>query len=435
LFQAGKGERFRSESKKKAISTGFNFDMENIGLNEKISKNNYYSFLWHAVFLALAINFMDVDTIIPSMMVDAGGNSFQVGILIAIMLGGGKFAQLFFAPFLNNQSSKKGYLLGGINTRIFTLAGMALLFHFSSHVNGSFIVWSILILISLFSLSGAFANINYVDILGKSVLEKKRKAFFSIKNVISSIFVFLSAFLARKVLTAYDYPMNYATLFFIAAALLGIASMGFWKIKEIPASNFNIDGLVKFIHIINQEIRTNKKLRYYMFLINTQGISIVLMPFLILYAKKIFAADSHDIGNFLLLKVISGVLTGSILFYYSKKVKYLYMLYIASILSILICLFILILPGSILFPYIFLAGGIVFTFHSISINGILLEVTTNENRALYTGLSGAGSILPAIFPLLGGWIITEFGFKPFFILFIVLISLSFYFIYKIDCKK
>ena len=123
--------------------------MENIGLNEKISKNNYYSFLWHAVFLALAMNFMDVDTIIPAMMVDAGGNSIQVGILIAMMLGGGKFAQLFFAPFLNNQSSKKGYLLGGINIRIFTLAGMALLFYFSSHVNGSFIVWSILILISL----------------------------------------------------------------------------------------------------------------------------------------------------------------------------------------------------------------------------------------------------------------------------------------------
>jgi len=111
------------------------------------------------------------------------------------------------------------------------------------------------------------------------------------------------------------------------------------------------------------------------------------------------------------------------------------MLYITSILAILISLFILMLPGSILFPYIFLAGGIIFTFHNISINGILLEVTTNENRALYTGLSGAGSILPTVFPLLGGWIITEFGFKPFFILFIVLISLSFYFIYKIDCKK
>lgn len=404
-------------------------------LNKQISKHNYYAFLWHAVFLALAINFTDVDIIIPAMMVDAGGSSFQLGILTAIMLGGDRFAQLFFAPFLNNQSSKKGYLLGGINARIFALGGMALLFYFSSHINDSFIIWSIFILISLFSLSGAFANINYVDILGKSVLQEKRKAFFSIKQVISSIVVFLSAFLVKSVLSKYGYPINYATLFFIAAVLLGIASFGFWKIKEIPASNYKIDGLVKFIHIVIQEISTNKKLRNYLFLINTQGISIVLMPFLILYAKKIFAAGSWDIGNFLILKVIGGILTGSIIFYYSQKIKYRHMMYITSIIAILIPLFILMMPGSVLFPYIFLAGGVVFTIHRISISGILLEVTVNENRALYTGLSGAGGILPVIFPFIGGWIITEFGFNLFFVLFIAVIFLSFYFIYKIDCKK
>ncbi len=290
-------------------------------------------------------------------------------------------------------------------------------------------------MIFLFSLSGAFANINYVDILGKSVLQEKRKAFFSIKQVISSIVVFLSAFLVKSVFSKYGYPINYATLFFIAAVLLGIASFGFWKIKEIPASNYKIDGLVKFIHIVIQEISTNKKLRNYLFLINTQGISIVLMPFLILYAKKIFAAGSWDIGNFLILKVIGGILTGSIIFYYSQKIKYRHMMYITSIIAILIPLFILMMPGSVLFPYIFLAGGVVFTIHSISISGILLEVTANENRALYTGLSGAGGILPVIFPFIGGWIITEFGFNLFFVLFIAVIFLSFYFIYKIDCKK
>ncbi len=404
-------------------------------LNEQTSKNNYSAFLWHAVFLALAKNFMDVDTIMPAMMIDAGGSSLQVGILTAIMLGGARFGQLFFAPFLNNQSLKKGYLLGGINTRIIALGGMSLLFYLSSHITACFILWSVFILVSLFSFSGAFANISYIDILGKSVLEKKRKAFFSMKQVISSLAVLLSALFAKRVLTTTEYPMNYAVMFFIAAAVLGIASIGFWKIKEIRASNLKIDGLLKFIHRIQKEIRTNEKLRHYILLENTQGICIVLMPFLILYAKNIFDAGSHDIGNFLLLKVIGGVLTGSILYYYSRKVKYQNMLIMTSILATLIPLFILVFPGSLLFPYIFLVGGIVFTIHDISMSGILLEVTTNENRALYAGLSGAGSILPVIFPLLGGWIIAEFGFTPFFILFILIIFLSFYFIHTMDCKK
>ncbi len=52
---------------------------------------------------------MDVDTIIPAMMVDAGGSSLQLGILTAIMLGGGRFVQLLFAPFVNNRpAAKKG---------------------------------------------------------------------------------------------------------------------------------------------------------------------------------------------------------------------------------------------------------------------------------------------------------------------------------------
>ncbi|MEA2030868.1 MAG: MFS transporter [candidate division Zixibacteria bacterium] len=404
-------------------------------LNKQTSQNNYHAFLWHAVFLALATNFMDVDTIIPIMMLDAGGTSLQLGILIAIMLGGGNIAQLFFTTFLNNQSLKKGYLLGGINARVFALGGMSLLFYFSFLINDSFIIWSIFILISLFSLSGAFANINYVDIFGKSILQEKRKAFFSIKQVISSILVFLSAFVAKDILSEYGYPINYATLFIIAAILLTIASFGFWKIHEIQTPNSRINGLKEFVHVAIQEIRTSKNLRNYLFLINTQGISIVLMPFLTLYAKSTFDAGSNDIGNFLLLKVIGIVITGSIIFYYSKRVRYKYLLYITSTLAILTPLFVLMLPGSTLFPYIFLAGGIVFSIHRISVNGILLEVTTNENRALYTGLTGAGSILPAIFSLLGGWIITEFGFTIFFMLFMFIILLSFYFIFKINCEN
>lgn len=53
-------------------------------LSEHNSRSNVQSFLWHAVFLALASNFMDVDTIIPSMLIKAGGTAFHLGLLTAI---------------------------------------------------------------------------------------------------------------------------------------------------------------------------------------------------------------------------------------------------------------------------------------------------------------------------------------------------------------
>jgi len=57
-------------------------------LTDKNSKRNFKAFIWHSTFLALASNFMDVDTIIPSMLIKAGGTSIHLGLLTAIMLGG-----------------------------------------------------------------------------------------------------------------------------------------------------------------------------------------------------------------------------------------------------------------------------------------------------------------------------------------------------------
>jgi len=404
-------------------------------LTPKISKNNYYAFLWHAVFLALAVNFTDVNTIIPAMMVDAGGSPFLVGLLTAMLVGGGKISQLLFTPFLSKHSFKRRYLLTGINFRIITLFGMAILFYFSFNLSGNLIILLIFLLISIFAVSGAFAGISYTDILGKSVLSQKRKSFFSIKQVISSLFVLLSAYFARKILISFGYPISYSVLFCGAAIFLLIASLGFWKINEIAAGKFNIKSPSEFLRIIIKEIRTNKKLANYLLILNTQGLTLSLMPFLILYANKTFGASGGAIGNYLVLKVVGSVVAGSAIFYYTKKIKYQSLLYSTSILAISIPLFVLIFPGKILFPYIFLAGGVVFTLNRISIGGILLEVSNNDNRALYTGLTGAGSIIPAIFPLFGGWIITAFGFPYLFILFILIILISFLFIYKLDCQK
>jgi hypothetical protein len=90
-------------------------------LTPKISTHNFHAFLWHAGFLALAQNFMDVDTIIPAMIIESGGGAVHIGIMTAIMLGGASFSQLLFAPYVSNRPFKKKFLLLGINTRILSL--------------------------------------------------------------------------------------------------------------------------------------------------------------------------------------------------------------------------------------------------------------------------------------------------------------------------
>jgi len=400
-----------------------------------ISTRNFYAFLWHAGFLALAQNFMDVDTVIPAMLVESGGKAIHIGIMTAIMLGGSSFTQLFFAPYISNKPFKKRFLLMGINSRILSLFALGFILFYLHGTQTKWVLWLIFLFITLFSLGGAFSNISYTDILGKSVNEEKRKVFFSTKQIIVGIVVLFSAFLAKKILTASAYPVNFAFMFFAGASLLLIASGGFWKVKENTPSTLKIKGFREFIKTLRSELTQNNKLVYFLGFINTQGIILSFLPFVMLYAKETLNTQSNATGNFLLFKIIGVVTVSMLVFFVARQIKYNPLLYLNVMLSVTVIITTLFIHNEHTLRYIFILGGVIYSLYSITMNGLLLEVSGNENRALYTGFAGAGNILPALFPLAGGWIIGHWGYTVFFILFLLIVSSSCFFIRKIDCKK
>jgi MFS family permease len=391
--------------------------------------------LWHGIFLSLASNFMDVHTIIPSMLIKAGGNAVMLGFLTAIMVGGSGLMQIIFAGFLSNKTHKKKYLLLGINFRIITLLLLAFILFRSDFISNQMLIFSIFILISVFSFSGSFANISYVDIMGKSIVYQKRKRFFSIKQVISSIGIFVSAIIVRTILKHLSYPNNYGTLLFIAGILLFLASFGFWKIKEISVKFINRRSFWKFFKMIPQEISQNSNLKNYLFIINFLGLTFSFIPFMILFAKKNFELSYSFIGNILLLKIIGMLITSLILYKRSEKFEYKKLLYFSFVLGAMLPLLSLFFGNNqLIYQLLFVFTGIFITTFNISRNGILVEISSNENRATYTGISGAGNILPTFFPLVAGILISLLGYYITFSIVSFIVASSFVFIKKIDCR-
>ncbi|MEA3477497.1 MAG: MFS transporter [Bacteroidota bacterium] len=401
---------------------------------EKISKHNFRAFLWHAGFLALAQNFMDVDTIIPAMLVESGGTAFHVGLMAAIMMGGSSFTQLFFAPHISSKAYKKKIILTGINARLFSLIALGIMLYTLKHQQNSVILLLAFLFITIFSLGGAYANIGYVDIVGKAIHNDKRKRFFSSRQIINGIAVILSAFLAKQVLTLKAFPVNYAYSFFIGGILLLVASGGFWSIREHIASDFKIGTLKHFFQILRSEIRQNKKLKYFLGFINTQGIAISFLPFIILYAKDTFNAQAADTGSFLISKVSGLVFVGLLVLLFSHRVKYRLILVVNVLLTIVMALLVLVIQDLSVLRFVFILGGMIFSLYSISMNGVLLEISGTQKRSIYVGFAGAGNILPALFPLFGGWLIEQFGFRAFVIFFILIVSAALFFIKKINCQ-
>ena len=404
-------------------------------LTETNSKINFKVFIWHSAFLALASNFMDVDTIIPSMLIKAGGSSVHLGILTAIMLGGSSLFQLVFASFLSNQSLKKKYLLIGINLRITALFLLSLLFLHSASMHSDIIILLIFLLISLFSFSGSFSNVSYIDILGKSVLNIKRKKFFSTKQIINSIGIFSSALIARELLKYYNYPFNYSILFLFAGILLFIASLGFWKIREIKSVVKAEKGFVEFFTTAPSEIKKNVNLKYYLLIINSLGLGLSLLPFLVLYAKVNFGLSYALIGNFLLFRTIGMLSAGLFLYKYSNKFQYKNLLKLSiSLAGVLPLVSLVFSQAQSIYQLIFIFSGIFVAIYKIAISGVLLEISTNENRAVYAGISGAGNILTTLFPLFAGVLILILGYQVVFITISLFIFYSYIFVTKLQCK-
>jgi hypothetical protein len=87
-----------------------------------------------------------------------------------------------------------------------------------------------------------------------------------------------------------------------------------------------------------------------------------------------------------------------------------------------------------LFPLIFMFSGLFVSTFKIAMSGILVEISNNENRTLYAGMSGAGNILTTLFPLGAGFLIQTIGYDWVFVMISISMLSSFLFVRKLVCR-
>jgi len=401
------------------------------------AKRNYYSFLWHAFFLAVTLNFMEVNTVAPDLLLRAGASSLELGILTAIMIGGASIMQLAFAAFLHRRGRKKPWLMMGIHVRILSLLGLGLLLWNLPKAEKNYLVYLMLLLIALFSFSGSFANLSYMDLIGRSIKKDNRKSFFFTRQLLMSIGLLVSALLVRQILLFRDYPRSHGILFILAGSLLWVASLGFWRIHEkAPEKKAESSG-----HTLKQiwtALKERGNIRYYLILSNIAGISILIIPFVIAQGRQAFGLSSRQVGNFLIIQVI-GSIAVNLLFRKLKPQKdrypyksFLFIYIFSGALLPLYALWIVQFPEY--YFTCFIISGLVVSLHQIVLPGILLEISGSENRIWMTGITGAFNFTAFLFPLAAGWLIDLKGFPLVFIISSLIILLSFIPALPMDCS-
>ncbi|MEN8163629.1 MAG: hypothetical protein ABFS37_05825 [Acidobacteriota bacterium] len=403
-------------------------------LTKRNSRNNLLAFLWHAVFLALTVSLVEVNTVVPAMLLKLGASSFLLGLFTTITLGGASFAHVFFAGILLNRPRKKGALLLGVNLRVGALFGLGLTFAWSDRLGRSTTLVILFLLIALFSLSGAFANISFIDLLGRLIKKERRKAFFTAKQIINSAGLLVSTLVARAILKGVDFPGNSVVLFSLAGMLLLVASLGFWRLREVEGEGYR-RSFFSFIRQIPEEIRRNPNLKRYLGIMNTLGVGMGVPPFLLLYAREHFHLTAEVVGNILFF-ITSGLLVaGLFLFKFAARFTYRELLFAALGLVLATLLGAVLLQGSATASlFVFTLAGMFLAPYRMAIGGLLLEISTVENRTVYAGIAGAGSILPLIAPLMAGAVLPLVSFFPLLLVTVLIVASSGFFIRGVVCK-
>ena len=398
-------------------------------------KRNFYAFIWHALFLAFVSTFIDVNTVLSSFVLNIGGSSVHVGILTAIYIGLPLITQFLFAGFLSGRSRKKPFLLAGIYLRVLALAGMGYTLSISSSSDLRGLLFMIFLWIGIFAVSGAFAGISYTDLMGKIFIGPQRKNLLIFKQFISATCMLVSAIVVRHMIIVFPYPENYTVIFLTASLLLFIAAFGFLMIKEDSVDADNLSGIITIIKSIPHMLKSDKNLLNYILLINMASLGITIIPFYVVLSKAIYGLGRNQIGNFLLLQFLGMILSSLIWNWVAKRFKFKGIFFgciiIGSLLPIVVIFFSRYGLG--VYQWIFFMAGFSISAYTISLQGILLEISNNDNRAIYAGISGTLSLATAIFPLIAGTLIESYGFTLIFTIISPLVMTSLFFLKRINC--
>jgi MFS family permease len=386
-------------------------------MNEQ--KQNMIAFLWHAVLLAVTVAFTDINTVLPALILGVGGSELHLGILTGIMVGVPLAGQLLFAGFLHTRNRKKPFLLLGIYLRVFSLILLTVIILLSENWTLPILLVFLYSSLLIFTLSGAFAGVSYMDLIGKSFPGGGRRIFLLRRQMIMGLGTLVSALLTRTIFSQMDSRSSYPLLFGLSALALLLASVGFLFIREKErVSTGQSRGMREILRLIPEYLKKDETLRRYILASNLLGFGTVLLPFYVAVAKKTYEVSPTMIGNFILIQIGGMILSNFLWRRVVKKAGFKGMLRIWAILGVLVP-FLALAASSFLplrgFLPVFIFTGFYLGAQKVTADAVLLEISNDENRALYSGIFGTFNLSMALFPILLGGIIGWAGYLPVFL--------------------
>lgn len=391
----------------------------------------YAIFLWHGFFLAVTTAMLDLNTVFPALVSSLVDSKAVFGLLYSIMLGVPFVFNIVFGHYLQDKPRKKPYLILGIYLRVFAFLGMALFTFIWAGERPLLLLLSLFGWVFLFSFSGGFAGLAYADIMGKMVPRGPRGRLYAVKQFVSSVALLLGGVLVARLLAldTLPYPSNYALLLAIGGGGLFVAALAFWFIPEEPAEREGNpkESLWQFIRKVPEIVRADPAFLRFILAANLSSVSLMLLPFYILFAQDAFQLGPEWVGRFLVLQTLGVILSNLVWGYLSHRGGSRVVVRVCILTGGLIPLLAPLLRplGPEMFALVFLLVGFVMSGRKVGFEPYLLDLAPEDRRTVYVGINGTLNFSRVLLPALSGVLIDVLGFPLTFGMTVVIMGVAF----------
>lgn len=386
-----------------------------------VARNFRWNFsvnLLDITFITLAFSVISRETITPLLVSNLTDSKIAIGFVPAIYSIAYYLPQLFAANHAERLKRKLPFvmLIGGLLERVpYVFAGLAILILAEKAPLAALLC--VYLVIGLGAFGNGVATPAWFSMIGKVLPVNRRGIFFGVSAGLGTLMGIAGAHFVGIILDDFAYPQNFALLFLIAAAFMGISWIGLSlnREPESPVVKRQISQR-RYLRQLPGILRENHNYRRFLLSYCISRLSLMGTSFFIVFGNDNFNLVGADVALLTAVLIGSEAVMQLALGWLGDRRGHKLNLMISGFAIALAALVAITASDMLDLVFAFVLLGAALASDKISHLNIVLEFAVPEDQPTFIGLTNT-LLAPVTFfaPILGGWVATTFDYNSLFI--------------------